>query len=327
VFFSLLALIPGGWGEVVRVGTAAGKFRVFDLSLVLSRPYTFWAGVIGGIALTLSTHGTDQFLVQRLLSARSQAEASRGLILSGFLVLAQFVLFLIIGIMLFTYYQHVPLPRALGRSDELLPGFIVTSLTHGAAGFIVAAIVAAALSPSLNSMAATTVNDFYLKYQRPDADERTLMRVSRLWTIAWGVVQIGVALGAQLMQRSVLDAGLAVLSYASGSVLGAFLLGTLAPKITETEAFVGMLGGLVAMTIIWGWTPVAFTWYVFIGAATTALVAFAAHAIRPSAARGCAATTPRARSSTMRFGRACFRRRQSKSAAAARRCGATRSAR
>ena len=74
--------------------------------------------------------------------------------------------------MLFTYYQHVPLPRALGRSDELLPAFIVTALTHGAAGFIVAAIVAAALSPSLNAMAATTVNDFYLKYQRPTPTSR-----------------------------------------------------------------------------------------------------------------------------------------------------------
>ena len=70
-----------------------------------------------------------------------------------------------------------------------------------------------------------------MKYVRPDADERTLMRVSRIWTIIWGVVQIGVAIGAQWMQRSVLDAGLAVLSYASGSVLGAFLLGTLAPSI------------------------------------------------------------------------------------------------
>jgi solute:Na+ symporter, SSS family len=278
VFFSLLALIPGGWSEVVRAGTAAGKFRVFDFSLILTRPYTFWAGVIGGVALTLSTHGTDQFLVQRLLSARSQREASRGLILSGFLVLAQFVLFLVIGVMLFTYYQHVPMPRALGRSDELLPGFIVTALTHGAAGFIVAAIVAAALSPSLNSMAATTVNDFYLKYQRPDADEQTLMRVSRLWTIAWGVVQIGVALGAQLMQRSVLDAGLAVLSYASGPVLGAFLLGTLASTITEHETFIGMIAGLAVMTVVWGWTPIAFTWYIFIGASITAIVAFGAHA-------------------------------------------------
>ena len=179
VFASLLALIPGGWGEVVRVGSAAGKFQIFDFSLTLARPYTFWAGVIGGVALTLSTHGTDQFLVQRLLAARSAAEASRGLVLSGILVFAQFVLFLLIGVMLFTYYQHVPMPRTLGRSDELLPTFIVTALTHGAAGFIVAAIVAAALSPSINAMAATTVNDFYAKYYRPGADEQTLMRVSQ----------------------------------------------------------------------------------------------------------------------------------------------------
>jgi SSS family solute:Na+ symporter len=279
VFVSLLALIPGGWPEVVRAGTAAGKFRVFDFSTTLVRPYTFWAGVIGGIAITLSTHGTDQFLVQRLLAARSAREASRGLVLSGVLVFAQFVMFLLIGVMLFTYYQHVPMPRTLARGDELLPTFIVTALTHGAAGFIVAAIVAAALSPSINAMAATTVNDFYAKYYRPDADESTLMRVSKRWTVVWGIVQMGVAVAAQWMQRSVLDAGLAVLSYAAGPVLGVFLLGTLAPAITEFSAFVGMLAGLVVMTVVWGWTPIAFTWYVFIGASTTVAVAWIAHAV------------------------------------------------
>jgi solute:Na+ symporter, SSS family len=194
----------------------------------------------------------------------------------------QFVLFLLIGVMLFTYYQHTPLPRELARNDELLPTFIVTALSHGAAGFIVAAIVAAALSPSINAMAATTVNDFYAKYFRLDADEPTLMRVSRIWTVIWGVVQIGVAIAAQWMQRSVLDAGLAVLSYASGSVLGAFLLGTLAPSISEGQAFVGMLAGLIVMTIVWGWTTVAFTWYIFIGATTTAAVAFLAHVMSGS---------------------------------------------
>ncbi len=109
----------------------------------------------------------------------------------------QFVLFLVIGVMLYTYYQQTPLPRPLASNDEILPLFVVTSLSHGAAGFIVAAIVAAALSPSLNAMAATTVNDFYLQYVRPDADQATLMRVSKPATIVWGVVQIGVALGAQ----------------------------------------------------------------------------------------------------------------------------------
>jgi solute:Na+ symporter, SSS family len=278
VFVSLLALIPGGWPEVVRIGSAAGKFRVFDLSWTFARPYTLWAGIVGGVALTLSTHGTDQFLVQRLLSARSAREAARGLVLSGFLVFAQFMLFLVIGVMLFTYYQHVPLPRTLARNDEILPTFIVTALSHGAAGFIVAAIVAAALSPSINSMAATTVNDFYVKYIRPNADEATLMRVSRRWTIVWGIVQIGVAIAAQWMQRSVLDAGLAVLSWASGPVLGVFLLGTLAPRIAEGQALSGMIAGLGAMTIVWAWPlPIAFTWYVFVGAATTVIVAQTLH--------------------------------------------------
>jgi SSS family transporter len=274
VFVSLLALIPGGWTEVVRAGSQAGKFRVFDLSWSLARPYTLWAGIVGGAALTLSTHGIDQSLVQRLLAARSARDAASGLIASGFLVLAQFVLFLIIGVMLFTYYQHVPFPRELARNDELLPVFVITSLSHGAAGFIVAAIVAAALSPSINSMAATTVNDFYAKYVAPGADEPTLMRVARTWTIIWGVVQIIVAIAVQHMQRSVLDAGLAVLSWASGPVLGAFLLATLSSRIREKQALAGMIAGVVAMSVIWGWSlPIAFTWYVFIGAAITAIVA------------------------------------------------------
>ncbi len=274
VAISLVTRISGGWATVVEAGRAAGKFVIFDLSLDWSRPYTLWAGILGGIALTLATHGTDQFLVQRLLSARSAREAARGLVLSGFIVFAQFIVFLLIGVMLFVYYEQTPLPQVLSRNDEILPLFVVNELTHGLAGFIVAAIVAAALSPSLNAMAATTVNDFYLRYVQPDADQPTQMRISRQATIGWGVVQLAVALGAQWMDRSVLDAGLAVLSFASGAVLGAFLLGTLVPDVDESSAFIGMLVGLITMTIVWGWTTIAFTWYVFIGAATTCAVAW-----------------------------------------------------
>lgn len=227
--------------------------------------------------------------MQRLLSARSAREAQRGLILSGFIVFAQFIVFLLIGVMLFTYYQQVPLPQPLGRTDEILPLFVVSSLANGLAGFIVAAIVAAALSPSLNAMAATTVNDFYLRYFRPDADQTTLMRVSRQATVGWGIVQLGVALGAQWMDRSVLDAGLAVLSFASGAVLGAFLLGTLMPRARERDALAGMIAGLVTMTVVWGWTTVAFTWYVFIGASTTCGVAWVLSRFAPLRAR---ATVP-----------------------------------
>jgi solute:Na+ symporter, SSS family len=272
VFIALLHRIPGGWDEVVRTGLASGKFGILNASTDPKAVYTLWAGLLGGATLTLATHGTDQYLVQRLLSARSPRDASLGLVLSGIIVFAQFALFLVIGIMLFAYYQHTPLP-ALGRADEILPRFVVTSLSGGVAGFIVAAIVAAALSPSLNAMAATTVNDFYRQYLRPQADEPTLMRMSRLSTIGWGVLQIVVALAAQGMDRSVLDAGLLVLSLATGPVLGAFLVGVLSTRVGARSMLIGMAAGLVVLAALWWTGAVAWTWYAFMGAAVTSGVA------------------------------------------------------
>ena len=282
VFFGLLNLIPGGWSEVSRVG--GEHFRVFDFSLDPTRVYTFWAGLFGGVALTLSTHGTDQFLVQRLLSARSAKDASAGLVLSGLIVFVQFTLFLIIGVMLYTYYQATPLPRPLGRNDEVLPLFVITSLPHGISGFIVAAIIAAALSPSINSMAATTVNDFYLKYWRPGADEETLMRVSRGATVFWGVAQIAVAIGAQYMPGSILAAGLAVLSLAAGPVLGAFLLGVLTERVGTQAMLTGMLVGIAGLVWVWWTGATAWTWYALLGCTLTAASAGLASLVLPRGA-------------------------------------------
>jgi SSS family transporter len=283
VFVALLHRIPGGWAEVVATGSAAGKFAAISWSTDPKAVYTIWAGLVGGVALTLATHGTDQFLVQRLLSARSAREASLGLVLSGAIVFAQFALFLVIGVALFTYYQHAPVP-ALGRADEILPAFVVHSLTGGAAGFIVAAIVAAALSPSVNAMAAVTVSDFYVKFVRPGAADAELMRVARQWTIVWGIVQIAVAIGAQWMDRSVLDAGLAVLSLASGPVLGAFLVGVLTSRVRAGAMLAGMAAGAVVLVALWWTGAVAWTWYAFIGAAVTAVVSVAASAVTPKSA-------------------------------------------
>jgi SSS family solute:Na+ symporter len=274
VFFGLLNLIPGGWPEVARVG--GDHFRVFDFSTDPTRVYTFWAGILGGVALTLATHGTDQFLVQRLLSARSAKEASTGLVLSGFIVFAQFTLFLIIGVMLYTYYQTTPLPRELGRNDEILPLFVISSLPHGISGFIVAAIIAAALSPSINSMAATTVNDFYLQYVRPEADQPTLMRVSRHATIFWGIAQVAVAIGAQFVTGSILAAGLAVLSLAAGPVLGAFLVGVLTTRVGTNAMLAGMIVGVLVLGWVWGTGAAAWTWYALIGSSVTVGVALLA---------------------------------------------------
>ena len=280
VFFALLQRLDGGWSAMVAAGEAAGKFRIVDAALDPSRVYTLWSGLLGGVALTLATHGTDQFLVQRLLSARSARSASSGLILSGVIVFLQFALFLVVGVMLYAFYQQTPLPRPLGSNDEILPLFVVTSLSHGAAGFIVAAIVAAALSPSINALAATTVNDFYLKYVRPDADQQTLLRVSKGATIFWGVAQIGVALGAQWI-RSVLDTGLAVLSLAAGPVLGAFLVGVLTRRVGSKAMIAGMMSGIAVLIWVWWTAATAWTWYAFVGSSVTFAAALLMSAIFP----------------------------------------------
>ena len=268
---AVIRLLPGGAVPALAAAAAAGKLRVFDTAFDLARPYTLWAGVIGGAFLTLATHGTDHYLVQRLLVARGRRDASIGLVLSGFLVLAQFALFLTLGTLLWAHYGG----RSFNRPDEVLPTFISQELPGGWTGFILAAIVAAALSPSLNSLASTTVRDFYLPYLRPGADEARQLRVSRALTVFWGAAQIVVAFLARGID-SALNQGLAVLGYASGPTVGAFLLGVLTRTATSAGTIAGMVAGLALTLSVSATTGLAWTWNVAVGAATTVAVGWTA---------------------------------------------------
>jgi solute:Na+ symporter, SSS family len=270
---SLLGNIQGGLDTVLTMGAAANKFNVIEAVWDPTQIHTLWSGLIGGMVLTLAVQGTDQFFVQRFLAARSQRAAAWGVFASGLVVFVQFTLFLFIGVLLWVYYQQHPLPVTVTRADTIVSVYVVHTLGSGLAGLIIAAIVAAALSPSLNALAATTVNDFYRPYVRPDAHDAHLMRVSRISTAAWGVIQIGVALAASQMQQGVLDAGLSALALASGAVLGAFLLGTLRPSIGGGPVFVGMSAGIFVVFLLWWSTPIAWTWHASIGAVTTVAVA------------------------------------------------------
>ncbi|MCR4375788.1 MAG: efflux RND transporter periplasmic adaptor subunit [Acidobacteria bacterium] len=287
VFWFALAGVPGGLAEVLDFGAATGRFTMFDLRLDFFRAYTFWAGLVGGVALTLATHGTDQFLVQRLLTARSQQQAQVGLSLSGILVFLQFGLFLLIGVALAAFYQQAGAPE-LTRADMLIPTFVRDHVPAGLAGFVVAAIVAAALSPSINSLAATTVNDFYLKYWQPAADDRQMLRVAHRATIGWGAVQIGIALLATRLNQSVLDAGLAVLGLGAGPVLGAFLVAVMRRRVRPWPVAIAMLVSWVTVFSVWAFTAVAWPWYAAIGASLTVVLSLVStglwRAPRPAAA-------------------------------------------
>ncbi|HLE70360.1 MAG TPA: hypothetical protein VJH87_11815, partial [Vicinamibacteria bacterium] len=169
VLEALVRLLPAGAvAQTFASASAEGKLQVLVPSLDPAITYSLAAGVIGGVFLTLATHGTDHYLVQRLLVARSVRQAQVGLVLSGFIVLVQFVLFLAIGTLLWRFYQG----RDFARGDEVLPTFIAESLSGPWMGFILAAVVAAALSPSLNSVASTTLKDFYVPFLDPKAPER-----------------------------------------------------------------------------------------------------------------------------------------------------------
>src|SRR5215471_4317426 len=173
-FVTLTHLIPGGWGAIHAAAASAGKLRVFDFSFNFFQTYTFWAGLLGGTFLTTASHGTDQLLVQRLLSARGATESKLALLSSGVVILAQFTLFLLVGAGLWAFYGLHPQEAHFATADRIFPTFIVDHLPRGISGLMVAAILAAAmsnLSAALNSLSSTTMVDFYLR-QWPDTPDR-----------------------------------------------------------------------------------------------------------------------------------------------------------
>jgi SSS family solute:Na+ symporter len=268
-FWVLLHRIPGGWSEVAQVAAAAGhKLQVFDFSLRLATKYTFWSGLIGGAFLTMASHGTDQTIVQRLLAARDQVDSRRALLASGVIVLTQFTVFLLIGVLLFVFAQHTPLLAAGERTDRILPTFLVREMPVGLAGLLLASIVAVAMSNasgSLNSLAASSILDFSRLWGR-SAEPGKLLVLSRRMTIVWGLVLMGFGL---VKWGPLLEAGLTVASLPLGSLLGLFLLGTLDRLANARGALVGMFAGLAAIFCVFRFTQVAFTWYVLIGACVT----------------------------------------------------------
>jgi Na+/proline symporter len=210
-------------------------------------------------------------MVQRYLACGSKGKSQVALIVSGIIVLLQFFLFLLIGVMLYAFYEQFPLQHELNQVNRILPIFVVEELPPGISGLIIAAIFAAAmstLSSSLNSLSSSSVNDFYKTYAAPDREEDHYLKVSRYLTLLWAVVLIMVSFLARNWGE-VLQAGLTITSVTMGSVLGIFLLGALTKSTQEKAGFVAMLVGLTAMLLVHQWLSVAWTWYVLIGTTVT----------------------------------------------------------
>jgi solute:Na+ symporter, SSS family len=268
-FFVILHLIPNGWQGVVA--SASFKFEIWNFSTNFHIPNTFWGGLIGGAFLTTASHGVDQLIVQRLLAAKNERDSKIALLSSGAVIFFQFALFLLIGVMLYSFHRFHPQMILPSSSDKIFPTFIVTYLPHGVRGIMIAAILAAAmsnLSSSLNALASTTVIDFYRPFLKKSADAAQQLRISRWITVFWGVVLAVLAILSRGIS-SVLVTGLRIVSVTYGSMLGAFLLGILTKRANEKGSILGMGIGLASMLAVWRFSTIDFTWYVLIGTGIT----------------------------------------------------------
>ncbi len=255
--------LPNGFSGAMTMAAEADKLQVFrwgfDMSFAefIAKPYTFFTALIGGAVFSVASHGTDQLIVQRLLTTRNITDSQKALMWSGVVVALQFALFLGIGLLLYAFYDAQAAQQlGLATNDEIFAKFIVEELPVGFSGLIVASLFAAAmssLSSSLNSLASSTTLDLYKPYFGKENTKAKDLRVSRIITIIWAVILTGSAfffayLQLQAGERpAVVELGLGIASYTYGGLLGAFLLGRLFNKPDKTDALIGFFSGLIAL--------------------------------------------------------------------------------
>ena len=244
------------WNEALR----AGKTVVFDFGLdqslpgILTQPYILPTAVIGGAVFSVASHGTDQLIVQRLLACRSLRDSQRALIGSAIVVMIQFALFLLIGLMLWSYYNGATMQElGLSRADEVFPKYIVEGLPAGISGLLLAGIIAAAmstLSSTVNSLASSSLMDIYKCFASSVLDETRSLTASRILTLFWGAVLIGFASLFEDSDNAVVELGLTIASYTYGALLGVFLLGIVVKRSDQSDALVAFSVTIVAMILI-----------------------------------------------------------------------------
>jgi len=282
-------LVGGGWSTVLASASAANKLKIVSWYTGFDRPHTMFAGIIGGAFLSMASHGADQLIVQRLLSARSLRSAQAAVIGSGVAVIVQFALFLILGIGLWALYGG----RTFPTPDAIFPTFIVDRMPHGLVGLLLAAVLAATMSThsgAINSLAAASTHDIYLPLTGRAPDDARTLRVGRWFALFWGIVLTsGALLFPENQKTPVVVVALSIASFTYGGLLGGFFLAIFWRRARQADAIIGMSVGIAVMSVIVfakqiaaampaladllaPVSTIAYPWYVLIGTAITLVV-------------------------------------------------------
>ncbi len=268
---ALQVLVPGGWEAVLQGAEVAGKLQIVDLSWGMAVPYTLLAGVAGGAVFTMASHGTDQLIVQRLLTCRDLREAQKALVGSGAAVVVQFLLFLLVGIGLWSFYGG----RGFEGTDAIFARFIVEELPAGITGLLIAGVFAAAmssLSSSINSLASASAYDYWAPVVGAQGDDRRILRAGKVLTLVWSALLIAGAIVFIPLSRgtAAVEVALGAAAVVYGGLLGAFALGKLTIRPGQRSAALGIVaavGAALALRSVLAWL-----WYVPVGAAVAMAV-------------------------------------------------------
>lgn len=258
--WSLLHAIPGGWQGVLNAMSVPGAWEVFDTGIkadlsfwenvkgILSAEYTIWAALIGSTFLTMATHGTDQDMVQRMLTAKDHKRSRLALVLSGLADLPIVFCFLFVGILLWAFYQEPKKP-------DVFATYILYQMPAGVRGVLIAGLFATAmgsLSTALNALATSFTEDWYRPYIRPGATAQQVVRAARLSTIVFSIILIVIgsltAYAVIVLESRVIPIVLGIFGYTYGSLLGIFLVGMLTrTRGSEIGNVVAMICGFVVV--------------------------------------------------------------------------------
>src|SRR4051812_13252442 len=301
--------IPGGWHEIVQ---RHGAFQISDLittgldpakhgwdkiKSMFETEYTIFAGLIGAAFITMGTHGTDQDMVQRLLTAPDIRRSRRSLISSALADIPIAFTFLSIGLLLWVYYQAHPDPTLSKTPNETFCHFILYQMPVGLRGLLLAGIFATAmgsLSTALNALATSFTRDWYEPYINPGANDEQSLRAIRWATIWFSILMIIVASTTAWLvivypNVRIIPIVLSIFGYTYGSLLGVFFAGMLTrTRGNDFGNILAMIVGFVVVAIISGlpnrlarlfggqlyqqpaWLPVMeFPWWICFGTIVT----------------------------------------------------------
>lgn len=260
--------------------------------------FAFWPMLFGGLFLYVSYYGCDQSQVQRQLSTNSIDTTNRALFLNGILRFPLVMLYCMVGVGIGVYAMNHPaflnaLPSNGGSPEYNLavPVYMVNALPVGLVGLSLVALFAAAMSSLdsvLNSLSATTLEDFVRPFRHEQLGARQELWLSRAITSIWGAITLGLAFFVGDIAPTVLEAINKIGSLANGPILAVFLLGILTTKVSGTHAVAGLLAGVMVNAMCWlFWPGISWLWWNVIGCGVAVLLAlvlrylpFAAPALR-----------------------------------------------